>query len=177
MNGARDPTRAAQLLGALDAYRPARQAFLAALRLPASNRDPLAEFGEQIVHALIARLHGAVTCADRARPGAARRKEGSGALPRQPGCGVGEQALRAFDRRHRVRSCCSRRSLFTAVLVFPLDNLARICAALGKRHPRQNKSLQFTRRNLQAIRDDPDRFRGFGMRVWLPSLTVNARPS
>ncbi len=42
------PERAAQLLGALAAYRPARQAFLATLGLPASNRDPFAEFSEQL---------------------------------------------------------------------------------------------------------------------------------
>jgi hypothetical protein len=38
---------------ALGHYRPARQAFLRALDLPDSNRDPFAEFSEQVVHALI----------------------------------------------------------------------------------------------------------------------------
>ena len=40
MSGAEHPQRARELLDALDAYRPARQAFLATLGLPASNRDP-----------------------------------------------------------------------------------------------------------------------------------------
>jgi hypothetical protein len=47
-----DAARAADLLTTLDAYRPARQAFLAELGLPASNRDPFAEFSEQFVAAL-----------------------------------------------------------------------------------------------------------------------------
>ena len=32
-----------------------------------------------------------------------------------------------------------------------------LCQALGKRHPRQNETLQFTRRNFWTIRSDPDR--------------------
>lgn len=53
MSGAEHPVRAAELLVALEAYRPARQVFLATLGLPASNRDPFAEFSEQLVHALM----------------------------------------------------------------------------------------------------------------------------
>lgn len=53
MSTAEDPRRAVDLLTALEAYRPARQSFLATLGLPASNRDPLAEFSEQLVYALM----------------------------------------------------------------------------------------------------------------------------
>jgi hypothetical protein len=53
MSGAEHTEHARELLDALDSYRRARQAFLAALDLPASNRDPFAEFSEQLVHALI----------------------------------------------------------------------------------------------------------------------------
>lgn len=53
------------------------------------------------------------------------------------------------------------------ILVFPLDGLEPICAALGKRHPHQDQQLQFTRRNWWAIRDDPERFQALGMRLWL----------
>ncbi|RKR89927.1 hypothetical protein BDK92_4287 [Micromonospora pisi] len=48
-----DPQRLATLLGALDDYRQARRALLTALRLPASNRDPLAELSEHLVQALL----------------------------------------------------------------------------------------------------------------------------
>ncbi|WP_156996534.1 hypothetical protein [Knoellia aerolata] len=53
------------------------------------------------------------------------------------------------------------------VLAFPPD-LSIVCAALHKRHPHQDAALQFTRLNWLAIRDDPDRFRALGMRLWLP---------
>jgi hypothetical protein len=56
------------------------------------------------------------------------------------------------------------------VLVYSTTGLTQICAALGKRHPRQDEELQFTRRNFAAIREDPVRFRQLGMRVWLPPL-------
>jgi len=53
MSAIENPQRARQLNEALDRYRPARQALLATLGLPVSNRDPLTEFSEQIVHALM----------------------------------------------------------------------------------------------------------------------------
>lgn len=53
------------------------------------------------------------------------------------------------------------------VVVFP-KNLEPVCAALGKRHPRQAEQLQFTRANWLAIQNDIDRFRALDMRVWLP---------
>ena len=55
----------------------------------------------------------------------------------------------------------------TGVVMFPPDMTA-IGAALGKRHPDQAATLQFTRRNWWSVRDDPDRYRGLGMTVWLP---------
>jgi hypothetical protein len=60
-----DLERAAQLMSALDEYRPARKALLATLGLSASNRDPLAEFGEQLVHDLL----GGVLAQSRAQAG------------------------------------------------------------------------------------------------------------
>jgi hypothetical protein len=57
----------------------------------------------------------------------------------------------------------------TAVLVFPLDALTPICAALGKRHPRQDELIQFTRTNWWTIRNDTMRFQTLGITVWLPT--------
>lgn len=53
------------------------------------------------------------------------------------------------------------------VLAFPSD-LTTVCAALGKKHPRQDVELQLTRGNWLAMRDHPDRFRALGMEIWLP---------
>lgn len=54
-----------------------------------------------------------------------------------------------------------------SVLVFPAAGLGPIGALLGKRHPQQEASLQFTRRNYNLIRSDPRRFALLGMDVWL----------
>jgi hypothetical protein len=58
------------------------------------------------------------------------------------------------------------------VLVFPTGGLSGICAALGKRHPRRDEQLQFTRQNWWAIRNDVQRFRALGMQIWLPPLNA-----
>jgi hypothetical protein len=50
---AAEPARVTELLAALDVYRPARQQLLATLGLGPSNRDPLAEFSEHFVMALM----------------------------------------------------------------------------------------------------------------------------
>jgi hypothetical protein len=53
MNDPAIPQRFATLLNALDTYRVARHAILEAMGLPVSNRDPLAEFSEHLVQALL----------------------------------------------------------------------------------------------------------------------------
>jgi hypothetical protein len=58
----------------------------------------------------------------------------------------------------------------TAVLAFP-PQLTLIGAALGKRHPRQDETLQLTRRNYWALRENADQYRSLGMRIWLPPFT------
>jgi hypothetical protein len=61
----------------------------------------------------------------------------------------------------------------SGVAAFPAA-VGQVCRALGKRHPDQESTLQFGRRNWHAIRDDPDRFRALGVRVWLPPFTPAA---
>lgn len=48
-----NPERAAELLAALEEYRPARERLLSVLGPRKSNRDPLAEFAEHFVAALM----------------------------------------------------------------------------------------------------------------------------
>jgi hypothetical protein len=56
-----------------------------------------------------------------------------------------------------------------SVMVFPVLNLAAIGAQLGKRNPQQEATLQFTQRNYNLIRDDPQAFAALGMDVWIKS--------
>jgi hypothetical protein len=164
-----DPARAAQLLDALMAYRPARQALLATLGLAASNRDPLAEFSEHLVHALL----GGSMAASRVQRDhdlilADETKVQVRYLANPAGAWVNEHLVHRVDGVELYALVLFEAFTVVGVLVFPTAGLAAICAALGKRHPRQAETLQFTRRNLGAIRDDQARFRELGLELWLP---------
>jgi hypothetical protein len=63
----------------------------------------------------------------------------------------------------------------SGVAAFP-PGLGPICQALSKKHGDQDTTLQFGQRNWLAIRDDPDRFRRLGMRIWLPPFEQQQLP-
>ncbi|MGW2698562.1 hypothetical protein [Streptomyces sp. NPDC001340] len=156
------------LLSALESYRSARQTFLGTLGLGQSNRDPLSEFAEHLVAALFGgRL-------------AASRVQADYDLISAEGEYVQVKylanPLSGWPNEHLVRSIPGvvwytlviyEGFDVTGVLAFPPD-LTAICSALGKRHPDQSATLQFTRRNWSTIRQDPNAFRQLGMRFWLP---------
>ncbi len=163
------PHLAAELLNALDAYRPARQGFLATLGLPASNRDPFAEFAEQLVHALM----GGTLAVSRVQAGhdlvlLDELKVQVRYLANPGETWVNEHLVHRIPGVELYALVLFEAFAVVGVLVFPTSNLAAICAGLAKRHPRQEETLQFTRRNFCAIRDDPGRFQELRMRVWLP---------
>jgi hypothetical protein len=164
-----DPGRVRDLMTALDVYRPARQHFLGVLGLPVSNRDPFAEFSEQLVHA----LEGGTLAVSRVQAGHDLVLLGGFKVQvrylANPGeVWVNEHLVYRIQGVELYALVLFEAFTAVGVLVFPMDLLSPICAALGKRHPRQDEQLQFTRRNWWAIRDNSDRFRDLGVRVWLP---------
>jgi hypothetical protein len=167
-----DARRLAELEAALDAYRPARQTMLAVLGLGASNRDPLAEWSEHLVTALTggqlapSRVQAAY---DLATPGGHTVQVRYLANPSTTW--VNEHHVRTLPGADRYALVLFEAFTVTAVLMFP-PNLGPIGGALGKRHPNQDVTLQFTRSNWWAVRDDPERFRGLGMTVWLPPFST-----
>ncbi len=167
-----DEARVDELLSALQRYREARRALLDVLRRPQSNREPLTEWSEHLVAAL---LDGQLAPTpvhpgyDLTTPDHKRVQVRS--LANVSGGGVG-----AWVNEHRVTSLAGvdRYALVVfeafkpvAVLVFP-NHLAAINRALGKKAPDQESVLQFTRANYLAILADPDKFRQMGMTVWQP---------
>ncbi len=58
-----------------------------------------------------------------------------------------------------------------AVLVFPRDGLMGIGAALGKRHPNQDMTLQLTRRNVLHLLGESSASTALGVRIFLPPFT------
>jgi hypothetical protein len=167
--------RAGELLGALEEYRAARQRLLEVLGPRQSNRDPLAEFAEHFVAALA----GGVVAVSPVQAGwDVQLPDGARVQVKYlansvPGAGawVNEHVVRSVPGVDWYALVIIEGFQVSGVAAFPAA-LAPVCQALGKRHPGQDTTLQFGRRNWLAIRDDPGRFRALGMRVWLPPFTA-----
>ncbi|HZN70098.1 MAG TPA: hypothetical protein VFC00_00205 [Micromonosporaceae bacterium] len=173
MNTRPDPARARALVAALDAYRQARQALLAAIGLPQSNRDPLAEFSEH----LIAALTGAALATSRVRAGydlilPDGEKVQVRYLANPDGAWVNEHLVQRVPGVGWYALVLFEAFSVVGVLALPTGRLAQLGRTLGKRHPRQDETLHLTRRNWCSIRDDPQRFRALGVMVWRPPFRV-----
>ncbi|KUO16416.1 hypothetical protein AQJ91_36055 [Streptomyces dysideae] len=152
----------------MDSYRLARQTLLGTLGLGQSNRDPLAEFAEH----LVAALSGGQLAESRVQANYDLRSvDGEYVQVKYLA-----NPLSDWPNEHTVRTIPGvdwyalvvyEAFAVTGVLAFPPD-LTEICATLGKRHPAQSTSLQFTRRNWWTIRDNADAYRQLGMRIWVP---------
>lgn len=164
--------RVAALLAALGEYRAARERLLAVLGPRKSNRDPLAEFTEHFAAALMGgRLAGSPVQAswDIELPDGAKVQAKYLVNSASPATGawVNEHLVHSQPGVDWYALVIIEGFQVSGVAAFPA-RLGLICQALGKRHDNQDTTLQFGRRNWLTISDDPDRFRGLGMRVWLP---------
>ena len=165
---------ATELLTALAEYREARLRLLGLLGLlevPVSNRDPLAEFAER----LVAALTGGSFPVNRNQRGwdvwlpngatVQVKYLANGATGRW----VNEHRVRRVDGADWYAVVLVEDFAVTGVLMFPTKRLSPIRARLGKRGPvALDSGWDLTRVNWVTIRDDPDRFRELGMRVFLP---------
>jgi len=163
-----EPALVTELLAALDVYRPARQQLLATLGLGPSNRDPLAEFSEHFVMALM----GGTLASSRVQAHydlitPAGQKVQVRYLANPSEVWVNEHLVYRIAGVEWYALVLFETFAVTAVLAFPQELMA-IGAELGKRHPRQDETLQLTRRNYWAMRGSPHRFRSLGMQIWLP---------
>jgi hypothetical protein len=166
-----------ELLSALDAYRAAREQLLDVLGSSRSNRDPLAEFAERFVAAL---MEGRLAASPVQAGWDLQLSDGSKVQVKylansatEAGAWVNEHLVRCAPRVEWYALVIIEGFQVSGVLAFPAA-LGLVCRALSKRHPRQDTELQFGRRNWLAIRHDPDRFRSLGMLVWLPPFTLTA---
>jgi hypothetical protein len=171
------PRHLGNLLAALGAYRAARQEFLTTLGCDGSNRDPFAEFAEQVALAVV------------------------GGEMAQSRVQKGWDFTDVFGRRVQVRYLanpagrwanehlvdfrgdgCDRYVLvlfealdLVGVIVFERVGLAQVGAALKKRHPGQDETLQFTASNFRSIAAEPERFAALGARFVDLSVTALQR--
>ena len=157
-----------QLLNAFNKYRDARINLLTQLRLPDSCRDPLSEFSEALVAAVL-----------RAQLAENRVQEGFDMItPTGERVEVKYLSNPSTEWRnwHTIKFTPLRDKYALvyyedlspkAIFVFPRQGLQEICQALGKRHDRQETELQFTKNNYRDLTKSPERFQRLGMQIIL----------
>jgi hypothetical protein len=165
MQNTSGPRDLGSLLTALGTYRTARKQFLAALGCDGSNRDPFAEFAEHVALSIV----GGQMAQSRVQKGwdfTDRRglRVQVRYLANPAGPWVNEHLV---DFRGDV---CDRYALvlfealdLVGMVVFDRGDLAEVCRALKKRHPRQDETLQFTCANFRFIATEPGRFAALGV--------------
>ena len=148
-------------------YVQARKRFLTTISLPTSCRDPLAEFSETLVAAIL----------DAKMAGSRVQK--------------GYDLIRQNNRRVQVRYLCNPNQGWInehyiyfaegvddyalviiggldleSVLVFPKETISQVAKLLNKRHPKQDISIQFTQKNYRTILAKGSDFANLGVEIY-----------
>lgn len=156
-----------ELLSQFHTYSEARGRFLEHLNLSKSFRDPLAEFSE----ILVSKTLNATLVTSRVQK--------SYDLIRSNKRLVQVKYLlnpsRAWVNEHHVTfpEAVNEYALviyislkLESIIVFKRETLGQVCKLLGKKHPNQNISLQFTKRNYDSILSEESEFDKFGVEVY-----------
>jgi hypothetical protein len=150
-------------------YVEARNALLAELNLGRnSNRDPLAEFAEWLVAALLA---GKLAPSPvQAHWDVEARGVGKVQVKYLANSGnerwVNEHPVRVTDLMDAYAIVFYESLLPVSVILLPARRLVEVGLALGKRHPDQDTTLQLTRANYVRLIREPGVFRPLGVRTW-----------
>lgn len=156
-----------ELLAALRTYRDARQTFLRVLGCDTSNRDPLAEFAERLAHAI---LGGAMAPSRVHKHYDLTTDDGRTVQVRYLANPVDKWVNEhVVDFRQGVDlyallivEALDARTL----LVFERDTVGSVAAALGKKHPDQDTTIQFTRVNYQQLLREEEKLAGLGVQIY-----------
>lgn len=150
-------------------YVDARKALLSELRLGRdSNRDPLAEFSEWLVAAIAG---GRLA----ASPVQAHWDVEAPSLGKVQVKYLANSGNERWVNEHSVKVSALQDAyaivfyeslLPVSVVLLPVRGLEAVCAALGKRHPNQDTTLQLTRVNYVRLLNEPAVFRPLGVRAW-----------
>jgi hypothetical protein len=150
-------------------YVEARNALLLELNLGrSSNRDPLAEFSEWLVASL---LSGALADSPvQAHWDVDAPEAGKVQVKYLANTGnkrwVNEHLVKVNAQMDSYAIVFFESLLPVSAVLLPARRLADVCAALGKRHPQQDTTLQLTRANYIRIISEPAVFRPLGARTW-----------
>lgn len=156
-----------ELLTHFKTYTNSRAQFLNAIGLPNSCRDPFAEFSE----ILVSKLLPANLAESRVQRGFDLiRPDGRLVqvkyLSNPAGKWINEHPIFFPESVDEYALVIYIALQVESVLVFKRKTLSKVCVLLGKRHPNQNLTLQFTKRNYETILSNPALFEELGMEVY-----------
>lgn len=156
-----------ELREAFARYAQGRAELLEALGIKGSNRDPLAEFSERIVAAL---LNGDLA-GNRVQRGwdvmaNGRRVQVKYLANPSDEMWVNEHHIVVTPEMDDYAIVFFEALLPVSIIVFPADRLEAIGAELGKRHPNPSRTLQLTRVNYRRLLADSERFSPLGLRLY-----------
>ncbi len=164
-------------LNALQTYLSARQALLREIDCCGSCRDPLAEFSAYVV----ARQLNARLAVSRVQKGfdlvdPSGRRVQVKYLSNPNGKWINVHTIE-FPPEVDVYALAAFEAFeLRAVLVFPKASLESAGRLLRKRHPDQERTLQFTQRNFLQILHQQVTFEALGIRVFQPKACPAAPP-
>ena len=155
-----------ELRDAFERYARGRAELLEAIGVTSSNRDPLAEFSERLIAALL----GGSLATNRVQPGwdvqAGERQVQVKYLANGPDAWVNEHHIQVTSEMHDYAIVFFEALLPVTAIVFSCDRLLEIGAALRKKHPNQNTTLQLTRTNYLQLLAERERFAQLGVRLF-----------
>jgi hypothetical protein len=161
-----EPVSPALLIRAFEKYSVARTAFLNELGCPGSNRDPLAEFSERLVAALV---NGHLT-ESRVQPdydviGPSGEKIQVKYLANPGNKWINEHEIKFSLNMDSYALVFFENLQLVAILMFSRAGIESVCRSLNKRHRNQHDSLQLTQRNFQQILDNAEGFQPHGVHI------------
>ncbi len=156
-----------ELLSQFESYSKSRGRFLEQLNLSKSCRDPLAEFSE----VLVGKLLNATLADSRVQKGYDLIKPNQRLVQVKYLCNpsrnwINEHPVKFPDSVDEYALVIFVSLQLESVLVFQRETLWQVCALLGKTHPNQDTTLQFTRRNYENIISGKSEFEKLGLEIF-----------
>lgn len=156
-----------ELREAFERYARGRAELLEAIGVTGSNRDPLAEFSERLIAAL---LDGELA-SNRVQRGwdvmaGGRRVQVKYLANASDAVWVNEHHIHVTADMDDYAIVFFEALLPVTVIVLACNQLLEIATALRKKHPNQETTLQLTRVNYRQLIAERDRFAELGVRLF-----------
>lgn len=156
-----------ELLSQFQIYSEVRGKFLEQLNLSKSCRDPLAEFSE----ILVSKTLNAMLVASRVQKSydlirSNKRLVQVKYLLNPSRAWVNEHHVTFPETVNEYALVIYISLKLESIIVFKRETLGQVCKRLGKKHPNQEHTLQFTKRNYETILSEEVEFEKLGVEVY-----------